>query len=96
MILVPLPMSLKIYAPLLTFATKHGRYLRKMDKRRIGTLSFVRASSEPVIVVIYQAQGSRFELRHLRQMRILPRQHFSDISADGTRSPTSDATVPDT
>ena len=27
-------MSLKIYAPLLTFATKHGRYLRKMDKRK--------------------------------------------------------------
>ena len=42
-------MSLKIYAPLLTFATKHGRYLRKMDKRGIGTLSFVRASSEPVM-----------------------------------------------
>ena len=58
-------MSLKIYAPLLTFATKHGRYLRKMDKRGIGTLSFVRASSEPVMVVIGQAQGSRFELRHL-------------------------------
>ena len=54
----------KIYAPLLTFATKHGRYLRKMDKRGIGTLSFVRASSEPVMVVIGQAQGSRFELRH--------------------------------
>ena len=31
------------------FATKHGRYLRKMDKRGIGTLSFVRASSEPVM-----------------------------------------------
>ena len=29
------------------------------------TLSFVRASSEPVMVVIGQAQGSRFELRHL-------------------------------
>ena len=43
-------MSLKIYDPLLTFATKHGRYLRKMDKRGIGTLSFVRASSEPVVL----------------------------------------------
>ena len=42
-------MSLKIFSPLLTFATKHGRYLRKMDKRGIGTLSFVRASSEPVM-----------------------------------------------
>ena len=31
----------------------------------VGTLSFVRASSEPVMVVIGQAQGSRFELRHL-------------------------------
>jgi hypothetical protein len=41
--------SLKIYAPLLTFATKHGRYLRKMDKRGIGILSFVRASSESVM-----------------------------------------------
>ena len=58
-------MSLKIYAPLITFATKHGRYLRKMDKRGIGTLSFVRASSEPDIVVIGHAHGSRFELRHL-------------------------------
>jgi hypothetical protein len=58
-------MSLKIYAPLLTFATKHGRYLRKMDKRGIGALSFVRASSEPVMVVIGQAQGSRFEPRRL-------------------------------
>ena len=47
------------------FATKHGRYLRKMDKRGIGTLSFVLASSVPVMVVIAQAQGSRFELRHL-------------------------------
>ena len=42
-------MSLKIYAPLLTFATKHGRYLRKVDKKGIGTLSFVRASSELVM-----------------------------------------------
>ena len=42
-------MSLKIYAPLLTFATKHGRYLRNKDKEEIGTLSFVRASSEPVM-----------------------------------------------
>ena len=58
-------MSLKTSDPLLTFATKHGRYFRKMDKRGIGTLSFVRASSEPVMVVIGQAQGSRFELRHL-------------------------------
>ena len=58
-------MSLKIYAPLLTFATKHGRYLRNMDKRGIGTLSFVRASGEPVMVVSGQAQGSRFEPRHL-------------------------------
>ena len=39
--------------------------LAQMDKRGIGTLSFVRASSEPVMVVIGQAQGSRFELRHL-------------------------------
>ena len=30
-------------------ARRDGRYLRKMDKRGIGTLSFVRASSEPVI-----------------------------------------------
>ena len=58
-------MSLKIYAPLLTFAIKHGRYLRKMDKRGIGALSFVRARSEPVMVVIGQAQGSRFEPRRL-------------------------------
>ena len=58
-------MSLKIYAPLLTFATKLGRYLRKMDKRGIGALSFVRARSEPVMVVIGQAQGSRFEPRRL-------------------------------
>ena len=58
-------MSLKIFAPLLTFATKHGRYLRKMDKRGIGTLSFVRASRETVMVVIGQAQGSRFEPRRL-------------------------------
>ena len=58
-------MSLKIYAPLLTFATKHGSYPRNVDKRGIGTLSFVRASSEPVMVVIGQAQGSRFELRRL-------------------------------
>ena len=42
-------MSFKIYAPLRTVATKRGRYLRKMDKRGIGTLSFVRASSEPVM-----------------------------------------------
>ena len=47
-------MSLKIYAPLLTFATKLGRYLRKMDKRGIGTLSFVRASSEPVMCKRWQ------------------------------------------
>jgi hypothetical protein len=40
-------MSLKIYAPLQIFATKHGHYLRKMDKRGIGILS--RASSEPVM-----------------------------------------------
>ena len=39
--------------------------LAQMDKRGIGTLSFVRASSEPVMVVIGQAQGSRFELCHL-------------------------------
>ena len=46
--------------------------LAQMDKRGIGTLSFVRASSEPVMVVIGQAQalrltpqGSRFELHHL-------------------------------
>ena len=58
-------MSLKISAPLLTFATKHGRYPRNVDKRGIGTLSFVRASSEPVVVVIGQAQDSRFELRRL-------------------------------
>ena len=58
-------MSLKIYALLLTFATKHGRYQRNVDKRGIGTLSFVRASSEPVMVVIGQAQGSLFELRRL-------------------------------
>ncbi len=58
-------MSLKIYAPLLTFATKHGRYLRNMDKRGIGALSFVRARSEPVMVVIGQAHGSRFEPRRL-------------------------------
>ena len=45
-------MSLKIYAPLLTFATKHGRYLRKMDKRGIGALSFVRARSEPVMQMV--------------------------------------------
>ena len=42
-------MSLKIDSPLLTFATTHGRYLRKMDnrgigKRGFGTLSFVRAT----------------------------------------------------
>ena len=36
------PWSLKIHVPLLIFATKYGRYLRKMDKRGIG--SFVRAS----------------------------------------------------
>ena len=40
-------MSLRIYAQVLTFATKHGRYLRNMDKIGIGALSFVRASSEP-------------------------------------------------
>ena len=39
--------------------------LAQMDKRGIGTLSFVRASSEPVMVVIGQAQGSRFELCRL-------------------------------
>ena len=39
--------------------------LAQMDKRGIGTLSFVRASSEPVMVVIGQAQGSRFEPRRL-------------------------------
>ena len=58
-------MSLKIYAPLLTFATKHRRYLRKMDKRGIGALSFVRARSDRVMVVIGQAQDSRFEPRRL-------------------------------
>ena len=58
-------MSLTIYVPLLILATKHYRYLRKVDKRGIGTLSFVRASSELVMVGIGQAQGSRFELRHL-------------------------------
>ena len=36
-------------ASLLIFATKHGRFLRDVDKRGIGTLSFVRASSEPVM-----------------------------------------------
>ena len=39
--------------------------LAQMDKRGIVTLSFVRASSEPVMVVIGEAQGSRFELCHL-------------------------------
>ena len=53
-------------APLLTFATKHGRYLRKMDKRGIGTLSLsARVANRRVMEVIGQAQGSRFELRHL-------------------------------
>ena len=39
---------------------------------------FVLASSEPVMVVIGQAQGSRFELRGLRQVRIQP-LHFADL-----------------
>ena len=40
--------------------TKHGRYLRKMDKRGIGTLSFVRASSlsEPVIMGLTRGRKS--------------------------------------
>ena len=46
-------MSLERYAPLITFATKYGHYLRKLYKQRgFGTLSIVRASTggEPVIL----------------------------------------------
>ena len=39
--------------------------LAQNGQKRYWHPSFVRASSEPVMVVIGQAQGSRFELRHL-------------------------------
>ena len=56
-----LPDVLEDLSSLLTFATKHGRYLRKMDKRGIGTLSFVRASSEPVMSLLYRDRTVTWE-----------------------------------
>ena len=56
-------MSLKTSAPLPAFATKHGRYLCKTDKRAIDTLSFVSASSELVMIVMVCWSSTRIPAR---------------------------------